>query len=136
MAAVDVDLTTEAACSPLACAAAAGRAQSAATMPAPSITSRQRSHLRSLAHALKPIVQVGKTGLTDGVHEAIDGALGEHELIKVKIGQGYEGDKREAARDLAARASADLTQLIGKTVVLYRPRPEVADDPRPRIKLP
>jgi RNA-binding protein len=105
-------------------------------MSAPAITSKQRSHLRSLAHALKPVVQVGGGGLTDGVHEAVDEALEEHELIKVKIGQGYEGDKRDAARQLAERAGADLTQLIGKTVVLYRPRPPIDGDERPRIVLP
>jgi RNA-binding protein len=105
-------------------------------MPAPSITSRQRSHLRSLAHALKPVVQVGGSGLTDGVVAAIGEALLEHELVKVKIGQSYEGDKHEAARELAERTEADLTQVIGRTVVLYRPRPKVDDDPRPRIVLP
>ena len=103
-------------------------------MPAPTISSKQRSHLRSLAHPLKPVVQLGGSGITDGVIEAIDVALAEHELIKVKIGQSYEGDKREAASTLAQRTEADLTQLIGKTVVLYRPRPK--SDERPRIVLP
>ncbi len=103
-------------------------------MPAPKISSKQRSHLRSLAHPLKPVVQVGGSGITDGVIEAIEVALAEHELIKVKIGQGFEGDKRETATTLATRTDADLTQLIGKTVVLYRPRP--ASDDRPRIVLP
>lgn len=105
-------------------------------MAAPTISSRQRAHLRSLAHPLRPVVQIGGSGLTDGIVEATDVALAEHELIKVKIGQGFDGDRREAARELAERTRADLTQVIGRVVVLYRPRPPRGGDPRPRIVLP
>lgn len=107
-------------------------------MPAPVISSRARSHLRSLAHALKPVVQVGADGLTEAVIEAADIALTEHELIKVKLGQGFVGERKPAARELADATEADLTQVIGKTIVLYRPRP--ANHPKnkdkPRIALP
>lgn len=107
-------------------------------MPAPVISSRARSHLRSLAHALKPVVQVGADGLTEAITRATDIALTEHELIKVKLGQGFAGEKKQAARELADATESDLTQLIGKTIVLYRPRP--ADHPKnkdkPRISLP
>lgn len=105
-------------------------------MPGPAITSRQRAHLRSLAHPLKPVVQVGGAGLTDGIVEATDAALDEHELIKVKFGQGFEGERREAARELADRTGADLTQVIGRVAVLFRGRPAREGDRRPRIALP
>ena len=105
-------------------------------MPSPSITSRQRAHLRSLAHALEPVVQIGTSGVTDAVCEATDAALTEHELVKVKIGQSYEGDRRDAAQSLAQRVQADLTQVIGRVVVLYRPRVPKDGDRRPKIVLP
>jgi len=105
-------------------------------MPSPSITSRQRAYLRSLAHPLEPIVRVGGAGLTEGIVEATDAALGEHELIKVKFGQAYEGDRRQAARELADRTGADLTQVIGRVAVLFRARPPGDGDRRPRIALP
>lgn len=105
-------------------------------MPSPPITSRQRAHLRSLAHPLKPIVQVGSAGVTDGIARATEEALEEHELIKVKFGQGYEGDRRQAARELAERTGADLTQVIGRVAVLFRARPARGGDTRPRIALP
>jgi RNA-binding protein len=84
------------------------------------------------------VVQVGTDGLSDAVIEATDVALGEHELIKIKLGQGFSGERRQAARELAEATRADLTQVIGRVIVLYRPRP--ADDERnqskPRISLP
>ena len=107
-------------------------------MAAPSISTRARSHLRSLAHGLRPVVQVGVDGLTEPVIQAIVEQLVEHELIKVKLGQGFAGERKQAARELAEATASDLTQVIGRVIVLYRPRPK--DDHRnvakPRIVIP
>lgn len=107
-------------------------------MPAPVISSRARSHLRSLAHGLRPIVQLGSDGLTEGVTRATDVALTEHELIKVKLGQGFSGERSGVARELAEATQADLTQVIGRVIVLYRPRPasHPRNKERPKISLP
>jgi RNA-binding protein len=82
------------------------------------------------------VVQLGHDGLTESVVTAIAIALEQHELIKVRIGQGFEGDRKAVAREMATRAAADLTQVIGRVVVLYRPRPGPADPKRPPIVLP
>lgn len=108
-----------------------------ATQPAaPVISSKARSHLRSLAHPLEPVVQIGGDGLTDSVCEAVSIALGDHELIKVKLGKAFTGDRKGSARELAQRVGADLTQVIGRVVVLYRPRLDEGTEKRPRIELP
>ena len=98
------------------------------------LTGKQRRHLRALGHSLKAIVQVGKDGASREVVDACDQALADHELIKVKIGQGADDGRHEIADALAAGAGAEIAQVLGKTVLLYRPRPQ--DDQRPRIKLP
>lgn len=107
-------------------------------MAAPTINSRARSYLRSLAHGLRPVVQVGHDGITEALTKATQVALHEHELIKVKIGQGFAGDRKEAARALADATESDLTQVIGRVVVLYRPRSEKSAKNRdkPPIVLP
>lgn len=80
-------------------------------------------------------MQVGGEGVSQAVVDATHEALQRHELIKVKIGQAFEGDRREAAKSLAQATDADLTQVIGRVVILYRPRGR--DLPgRPRIVLP
>ncbi len=89
----------------------------------------QRKYLRGLAHSLKPIVQVGKGGITDSVLQAIEQALWDHELIKV--GLTRPEDKKAAAQELAERCRAELCGLVGHMVVLYRRNPE-----KPQIKLP
>ncbi len=104
-------------------------------MNKPALGARARAHLKSLAHALVPVVQVGAEGISDAVIRATSIALEDHELIKVKLGQNFPGEREEAGVELAARAGAALVQVIGRVVVLYRRRSQ--DDPKkPRIELP
>lgn len=100
-----------------------------ATTPAASLAGYQRRYLRGLAHALKPIVQVGRDGVTESVIAAADGALDDHELIKVQLRE--PDDKRALAAELAAATQAHLCGLVGHVVILYRAHAE-----RPRIELP
>jgi RNA-binding protein len=97
--------------------------------PAAELSGRQRRHLRALAHPLKALVQVGEEGISPGVVEAVDRALLDHELVKVRLRE--PASKRAMARALAERCGAALCGLVGHTVILYRPHPE-----RPRIELP
>lgn len=96
------------------------------------LTSKQRAQLRSLAHHLKPVLYVGKEGVTDAAATALEDAFRTRELLKVKVQEGAPVDARGAADDLAARvAGTRAVQVIGRTVVLYRPHPE-----EPEIRLP
>ena len=89
---------------------------------APSLTGKQRSFLRALAHPLKPVVQIGHGGLTDAVITAIEGALHTHELIKIKVTGNDEVSVAELAPELEQRTRSSIAQVIGKTVILYRGR--------------
>jgi len=96
------------------------------------LTSKQRAHLRSLAHHLKPILHVGTDGVTDAVVESVAEAFNTRELMKVKVQQGAPEDVRTTAAQLAARiVGLEVPQTIGRTIVLYRPDPE-----DPQIELP
>ena len=92
---------------------------------------RQTRHLRALAHPLKPVVWVGKTGITDALVAKVEVELDNHELIKVKILKESPVELHDAARDIGDRSRADVAQIIGHTIVLYRRRAE-----KPAIKLP
>lgn len=90
------------------------------------LTGKQRRFLRALGHHLDPVVHVGKDGLTEGLVAALDAALDQHELIKIKLGESAGSDRRAIAPALAEAASAELVQLLGRTVLVYRRR---AKDP-------
>lgn len=94
------------------------------------LTGKQKRHLRGLGHHLEPSVQIGRQGVTDPVRDGVDDALEAHELIKVRFGQGFEDDLDAAAGRLAAAVGAAVAGRIGRTALLYRPRP---DDPEIRL---
>jgi RNA-binding protein len=95
------------------------------------LSGKQRRHLRGLGHALRPIVQVGRGGIDEGVVAAVEQALHDHELVKVKVGEAAELDRHDAAEAIAARTRSEVAQVLGNTVLLYRAHP---DDPQ--IMLP
>lgn len=84
------------------------------------LTGKQKRFLRAEAHHLTPIFQVGKGGVNENMLTQIKEALEARELIKVSILQNNLDDKHEVAEELAAGAGAELVQLIGHTVVLYK----------------
>ncbi len=100
-----------------------------------SLSARSRAHLKALAHPLAPVVQVGQEGVTHAVAQAATVALEDHELIKVKLGQGFTGEREDAAATLSAQTGGQVVQVIGRVVVLYRPRSK-SNPRRPRIRLP
>ena len=92
-------------------------------MPTP-LTGKQRRTLRALGHHLLPVVQVGHAGVTDAVLAALEQALHDHELVKVRISENAEEPRAIIAANLASSTGAELAQLLGRTVLLYRARPE------------
>ncbi len=76
-------------------------------------------------------MQVGKGGIDEGLVKAVDQALADHELIKVKVGDAADLDRHEAAAELAKQTRSEVAQVLGYTVLLYRADPE-----DPQIKLP
>jgi RNA-binding protein len=99
--------------------------------PLAPLTGKHKSFLRSLAHPLKPVVQIGHQGLTEGVVSALEVALERHELIKVKVSGESEQDAAELAPAVEKATRAQVAQIIGRTLVLYRRR-----DENPKIVLP
>ena len=95
------------------------------------LDARQRQYLKGLAHHLKPVVHIGKDGVSESVVKQIDRALLDHELIKVKLADGAPIDRKEASAELPAKTGAAFIQNIGKVFVLYRQHPE-----EPRLELP
>lgn len=83
----------------------------------------QKQYLKGLAHHLKPIVQIGKNGLTDQVCADIDRALLAHELIKVKFLEHQE-EKKSLTQSISDKLQGYQVGLVGNTAILYRPHPE------------
>ncbi|GAA4858719.1 ribosome assembly RNA-binding protein YhbY [Paenibacillus vulneris] len=84
------------------------------------LTGKQKRYLRSLAHHLNPIFQVGKGGVNDHLIRHIEEALEVRELIKITVLNNCMEDRGEVAEQLAEQSGAELVQVIGKIIVLYK----------------
>lgn len=84
------------------------------------LTGKQKSYLRSRANQLKPIFQVGKSGVNENMTEQINEALEKRELIKVAVLQNCLDDKEMVAQQIKAGTGSEVVQLIGNNIVLYK----------------
>lgn len=84
------------------------------------MTSKQRSHLKSIAANLDPIFQLGKGGINDNMIKSVSDALEARELIKINVLTNAEEDARSLAAELAVSLRAECVAVIGRKVILYR----------------
>ena len=95
------------------------------------LTGKQARYLRGLAHSMKPLLQVGKGGITEDFINQVRKDLEKHELLKVKLIKTAPTDLKTAAYELADKVPCQVAQKIGKTVLLFKQRDEDSE-----IKLP
>lgn len=84
------------------------------------LSNKQKQFLKGLAHPLKPIVQLGANGLTEGVVAEIDNALSFHELIKVKVPTDDREEKALIMEAIVRETRSEKLQVIGHTLIIYR----------------
>ena len=83
------------------------------------MTSKQRAYLKGLAMNIEPVFQVGKSGLTPEITEAVLEAFNTRELIKLAVLKNCLEDPKEIAAVIAERTHSQVVQVIGKKIVLY-----------------
>ena len=79
-----------------------------------------KKHLKSQSHPLKPVVMIGASGLTDGVHQELERALDDRELIKIRISHKDREYRNEITDQIVQEHDADLINKIGQIIVIYR----------------
>ena len=84
------------------------------------LTSRQRAALRGEAHHLNALVHVGHEGVTDAIRQSLDDALRTKELVKIQFNKTADVDLKKDAGTIAQSVGAEVVQVIGRTITLYR----------------
>ncbi|MDO0983215.1 ribosome assembly RNA-binding protein YhbY [Staphylococcus hominis] len=84
------------------------------------LTGKQKRYLRSLAHNIDPIFQIGKAGINDNMISQIDETLENRELIKIHILQNNFDDKNVLAQTLSQATNSEMVQVIGSMIIIYR----------------
>ena len=84
------------------------------------LSNKQKQYLKGLAHPLKPVVQLGGNGFTEGVLAEIENALTHHELIKVKVPSEDRDEKKLIMDAIIRETGAEKLQVIGHTLIMYK----------------
>lgn len=84
------------------------------------MTSKQRSYLKGLAMSKQAIFQLGKGDIDENFITQIDTALEARELIKITTLPSHLEGPHAAAATLAEETGAEVVQVIGSKIVLYR----------------
>lgn len=94
------------------------------------LNQNQKKQLKALANKLEIKYQVGKKDLSDTVIDMLNKALTAHELIKIDVMKGYDGEMEPLAMDLSMKLKAEVVQIVGRVIVLFRRNKD-----KPQIKL-
>ena len=81
--------------------------------------------LKAAAQRLKPILKIGKNGVTPQFLQSLEAAFASHELIKIRF-EEFKDEKKILARELATKTGSHLITVLGNVAVLYRKRPQTA----------
>lgn len=100
-------------------------------MTSEELSGKQKRYLRALGNAVKPAVFIGQRGVNVYVIQSIEDAFNTSELIKLRVQEGFAGDRHDVALELADAVSAHLVQVLGKTILLFRCSLDA-----PKIELP
>ncbi|KRN85691.1 ribosome assembly RNA-binding protein YhbY [Ligilactobacillus acidipiscis] len=81
---------------------------------------KQKRFLRSQAHDLRPLFQIGKDGLSENWLINVKAAIEKRELLKVSILQNSLVDEDEVIEFVENNSSIQVVQKIGHVLVLYK----------------
>ncbi len=84
------------------------------------LTTKQRQYLKIKAAELKPVVMIGKNGITESVIEEIKSSIEHHELIKVKAKAEDREQRDELAQYLAEQSESTVVQFLGNNLTLFK----------------
>lgn len=92
------------------------------------MTGKERAAWRAKANSLEPLFQIGKGGISEALIKQTDDALRARELIKLKVLlESSPVSVRDAANELAEKLGAEVIQVIGGVMVLYRESEELKE---------
>ena len=88
------------------------------------LSPKEKKVLRSLGQQLKPELWIGKEGISPGTIQSLENSFTTKDLVKIKLQESCPQDKQAIAGTLSNECGAELVQIIGNTILLYRVLPE------------
>ncbi len=99
------------------------------------LTGKERAYLRSEANELDSLLHIGKDNINENIYQELADLLRTRELVKISVLKTASISPREIANTLAERLDADVVQVIGRKIVIYKFSDELAKKGRTRYHL-
>ena len=104
------------------------------------LTGKQRSYLKSLAHTMKPVAQLGKEGISQPFLDQLSILLDQHEIVKINVLENSSESAVDAANEICTALNAEFVQAIGNKCTIYRqsridPMIEIPGADNSRVKI-
>lgn len=91
------------------------------------LNGKQKRYLRAYGSTLKTLLIIGKEGLTYNTFVSLEELLNSYELVKISLLKTCDCSLKQVAIELAAKSKAEIVQLIGRTLLLYRPKKDLKE---------
>lgn len=89
------------------------------------LTTKEKKALKARGQKLADGVRVGKEGLSDSILAQVRAVLARNGLVKVRFAEKLEGTDRKAfAGELCAAVEGECIAVVGRTVLVYKQKPE------------
>lgn len=88
------------------------------------LNNQQKRQLKGIASTLDTKYQIGKNEITETLLNMLDKALLAHELIKIDVMKNAPSPIMELALDLSSELNAEIVQIVGRVIILYRQNKE------------
>ncbi len=95
------------------------------------ISPKQRAYLKKISHGVKPVIQVGKDGVSPALIEQISETIAKRELIKISFLDSMPEEKSEAKEKILERTRSEFVSLVGSKLTIYK-----KNEQKPRIEFP
>ncbi|MEM6822894.1 MAG: YhbY family RNA-binding protein [Verrucomicrobiota bacterium] len=79
----------------------------------------ERKQLKAKAHHLRPIIRIGKAGVTDSLIQQIDRVLKDHQLIKLQF-DAHKERRKELSLEITSKSGAEIVSLVGHVLTIYK----------------
>jgi len=92
------------------------------------LSAKEKRALRSEGNKLKAEIWIGKEGISEGTLQAVENSFNTKALVKIKLQESCPLDKKAAADILARKCRAELVQIIGSAILLFREPADAEND--------
>ena len=84
------------------------------------ITPKQRAKLKKISHGYKPLVNIGKGGISENTLKQIDDTLNKREIMKIKILNNNLDDRDMLIDEILTKLDCEFVRYMGNSLTIYR----------------